>query len=290
MFKRIDNSRLASFYGRGAAFPFRLNGRTGGTQVTEGISDAVSVALQYISERWTIREDTGEKTNHIAEAIAHILLTIPTEHDTLPEFGSKLFMMLFEPNTLEFKLISEAYMRFAAARWEKRANVGESGIQFGDNGPLTDEGILPMYAEIEFILNQVKGNLVSPFVSPRQARTQEYPSAQIDTGRHDLTSRYFGKTLAQRDGIWYNRLGNKKYYQKSDDDSYYRTATNDTWLLISWKHYSDIRYWPILAEIFVQDGAEADMPRDILDPCGDPPAGVMLRIPSQKRVLMDFTA
>ena len=87
------------FMGSGIGFPFRLSSSTGGVVVTQGTTDSISVALQYLQDNWTIREDAAPSTNHIAEAIGHILLTRPTEHDTLPEFGSRLFFILFEPDT-----------------------------------------------------------------------------------------------------------------------------------------------------------------------------------------------
>lgn len=115
--------RTYPFFGQGIGFPFRLDPAGGGVVVSSGNDDNISVALQYINERWTIREDASEAVNHIAESIAHILLTRPMEHDTLPPFGSELFVMVFEPNDDFFRLEAEHHFKFSTIRWEKRARI-----------------------------------------------------------------------------------------------------------------------------------------------------------------------
>ena len=115
--------KTAPFYGRGLAFPFRLNPATGGVQITEGSADAPPVALEYVGDRFTIREDLPDWANHIAEAIAHILLTAQYEHDTLPEFGGRLNWLLFDPNTEDTQELANHYFSTATERWEKRAKI-----------------------------------------------------------------------------------------------------------------------------------------------------------------------
>jgi hypothetical protein len=285
--------RTLPIYGRGLGFPFRV-GPTGGAVVTTGCDDNVSVALQYLAERWTIREDSNPAANHIAESIAHILLTRPTEHDTLPPFGSHLFHILFEPNTQQFQMAATHYFQYSTDRWEKRAYYGrEQGkIVWTQNNLWTDRGELPILAYIDFIPQQVPGNLVAPFVTPREARGQEYPLGDVDLGGHDYSSRYFGESLWNRDGIQYIRF-QRPYIPKmlppARDDQFYRVREDDTWLLISWRLYDDIRYWSILAAMYVQDSAEQNLGRDTMDNTGNPASGTVLRAPSKVRVLMELS-
>ena len=279
------------FFGVGTGWPFRLNPSTGGVMVTTGTTDAISVALQYLQDNWTIREDAAPSTNHIAEAIGHILLTRPTEHDTLPEFGSRLFLILFEPDTNEFRQLAETYFKFSTIRWEKRARIPDSvsqystssGVRWKIDGRNIDLGILPVYTYIEFIAQQVKGNLVMPFVTGRQARLQEYPSNVIDDYMNDYQSRYKNGKVSARDGTSYLRLRSYPIIPLSSGDTYHNVIRGDTWLLISWRYYGDIRYWYILARCFVNDNLDAD--RSILSMIDDPPVGTMLRIPSRNRIL-----
>ena len=281
--------RTIPFFGEGVAFPFRINSK-GGVQTTKGNADNTSVPLQYFNERWTIREDPAPKANHIAEGIAHILLTRRTEHDTLPEFGSDLFFMVFEPNTREFQLQAAHYLRFSTIRWEKRARIPEEqSIAFYFEGRTIDQGRLPMIARVEFITQQVEGNLVAPFVTPRQARLQEYQSNDFDSSGHDYESRYYGATVVERDGIRFNRFRKRKYYSMQQDDEFYKVQYGDTWLLISHAQYGDIRYWPVLAEMYIQDLAADGATRSIMDPCPDPEPGQYIRIPSRTRVFMELS-
>ena len=284
--------RTAPFMGKGIAFPFRVNPVTGGVLSTVGGYDNVSVALQYLNERWTIREDVHTEANHIAECIAHILLTRLTEHDTLPEFGSRLFEMLFEPNTTEFELLASHWMQTSTVRWEKRARIPEGGTAWQFLGHLADEGIAPCLAYIEFIMQQAEGNLVAPFVTTRQARLQEYQTATVDNSGHDYESRYYGtEQVRDLDGIWFNRLYAPRIYPPAQLDEFYQVVHGDTWLLISWKVYGDIRYWPVIAEMYVEDMADnGEGSRDDMDTCGDPPPGTILRLPSRSRMLMESVA
>jgi len=280
--------RTYPIYGRGTAFPFRANPATGGVQVTEGLRDPRSVSLQYLNESWTIRENTDFPANHIAEAIAHILLTHQGEHDTLPEFGSRIQEILFEPNSSETWPVLKHFFFESTIRWEKRARFPENGgMEFKPSGYGIDQGQLPALAYVEFILAQIVGNLVAPFVEPRQARAQEYPVAAVDASRHDYQSRYFNIRQSEYQGITHDRFRRSTYLPPNYDDKFYEINHGDTWLLISWKLYGDIRYWPYLAQMWVQDAAEAGMSRHNADPSEEPPVGTLIRVPSQARLLTE---
>lgn len=284
-------SRTLPFYGKGMGFRFRLDSATGGVQITSGLADAASVALAYIREDWTIREDMNVVQNHIAECIAHILLTRPLEHDTLPPFGTELFHVIFEPNTPEFKLLAEHYFSDGAARWEKRANIPAiGGTQWPGTHLHTQQGILPAILTPEFIKQQVEGNLVKPFVTEREAREEEYPIGDIDANGHDWCSRYYGRTRHRRDGIGYIRARMGRPLPPRSDDQFYEVAHYDSWLLISWKVYQDIRFWWVIADCFIQDSAQRGDPRSTLDTTGDPVPGTMLRMPARARVLLELAA
>jgi hypothetical protein len=284
-------SRTYPFYGKGIGFRFRLNPATAGVQVTVGLADPASVGLAYIREDWTIREDLGIVQNHIAECIAHILLTRPLEWDTLPWFGTDLFHIIAEPNTPQFKMLAEHYFSEGAARWEKRANIPAiGGMQWPGVDLETQQGILPAIAYPEFIRQQVEKNLVKPFVTERQVRNQEYPVGNIDANGHDYCSRYYGRTTYQREGISYIKARRMRPLPPKPDDLFYDVKHYDSWLLIAWKQYQDIRFWWVIADCFIQDSAKAAGSRTTLDNTGDPTPGTMLRMPSRTRVLLEMAA
>lgn len=277
--------RTLPFFGRGVAFPFRIDENNGGVVVTDGNRDSTSVALQYLNEKWTIREVTNEGVNHIAESIAHILLTRPTEHDTLPEFGSDIFTIIFEPNTEEFRLAASHYFSFSTERWEKRARIPEDGgTTWYFEGQLADQGILPVVVRIRFITEQVEGNLVSPLVTPNEARAQEYPIVNPDSTGHDSYSRYYGQRPLTRDGELYIRLRAPYNFSQRRDDIFYQVKPKDTWLLIAWSVYGDIRLWHYIALAYAYDKAADGGDRSYMDTTGDPPLGEVIRLPSKARV------
>lgn len=276
--------RTAPFLGTGLAFPPRINNATGGFVNTIGLYDNISVALEYLRDSWSIRERLDHVANHIAESIAHILLTVPTEHDTLPEFGSRLFTVIFEPNSQEFRIIATAYFQNSTIRWEKRAQFKEVGWVV--DGLMIDRGELPCIANLQFILAQTPQNLVSPFVTPRQARLQEYNSSYVDVNYHDQYSRYKGSETAMRDGIRYTRLRYMRPLREAFDDSFYQITPKDTWYLISWFNYGDIRYASYIARAYIYDCAKAGLSREVIDITHTPEAGTLLRMPSLTRMRM----
>lgn len=280
--------RLVPFSGRGMAFPVRLDPARGGFQITEGILDENSVKLEYLAERWTVQRPIGVPANHIAESVANILLTSELEHDTLPWYGSKLRNAVFEPNSIEFQLQFSFYLMHSTERWEKRAIVPDKGILWKQAPYLTDQGILPLQVDIQFITEQLQGNLVAPFVTSRQARSQEYPSPLFDSNNHDYYSRYYESETTERGGIRGIRLSPPKRWKKAPDDKYHKVSHKQTWMLISYELYQDIRNWDILASIYISDNAENGASRSIMNPAYMPEYGTLLRYPSHSRILNEL--
>lgn len=277
-------------YGRGISFPFRINPVTGGIQMSDGVDDAGTVDLAYIREDWSIREDISGPQNHIAESIAHILLTRFLEHDTLPPFGSDLFNVLFEPNTPEFKMLAAHYFQEAADRWEHRCDIPQEGVEWFDTGIGIQRGELPVTVTPTFIRQQVPENLVSPFIDSRQQREAEYPVGSSDAAFHDWMSRYYGSTIYKDGATSYIRPRKFMDIPPGPDDLFYEVIQDDTWLLISWKAYKDIRAWWLIAQIAVNEYAAQEESRDFMDHTGDPIPGTLLRIPSRSRLLTQLLA
>jgi phage baseplate assembly protein W len=288
------------FFGRGVAFPFRINPSTGGIQLSDGNTDASSVALEYLQDSWSIRETVATHVNHIAESIAHILLTRPGEHDTLPEFGSYLFTILFEPNSYEFRQQAEVYFSTSTIRWEKRAYIPEEsnlndarylanrsgGIGWSLTGLQADRGIAPVWVGIDFIPQQKRGNLVKPFVNDRDARLQEYHSSSVDNNGHDHVSRYRGQQYVSASGNNHLRLRHVLPIRYSSADQYHVVTQGETWYSIAWKHYNDIRLWYKIAVSYISDNTDGD--RSTLQMLAGPATGSLLRIPPIANILAEL--
>ena len=275
-------------YGRGISFPFRVDIATGRIAVSSGSSDGASVSLAYLNESWTVREVKEIAQNLIAESIAHIVLTRKGEHDTLPEFGSNEQAILFENNSPETRYLVEYFFHESTRRWEKRAQVPESGgVKWPSNTGREGFGELPVQVFIRFIDGQVRGNLVAPFVTVKEAREAEYQTGETDSGRHDYLSRYFGNSSAEIDGIRFNRVIPRGFIPPAYDDYFYRTKYEDNWLTIALSEYGDIRHWHIPARMYVQDAAEQGLSSDVMYPAHELPMGTRVRMASQSRVLTE---
>ncbi|MEW6352112.1 MAG: GPW/gp25 family protein [Thermodesulfobacteriota bacterium] len=281
----------APFYGRGLGFPFRVDPARGGAAITDGASDDPAVALEYMGDRFTIREVLPDRSNHIAESIRHILMVAKGEYDTLPEFGSEINHMVFEPNSLEFRVFCEHYFAESTARWERRVAIDEQrDVEWTVSDQATDQHRLGCKLTPQFIRTQVAGNLVAPFVNSRQARAQEYPLGDSDGNGHDWTSRYLGRDLYQGGSEPLLRIRPSLLIEPRPDDIFYEVRHFDTWLLISHRVYGDIRHWHVIAECAVQDAANREESRDVMDTNTDPEPGTVLRMPSRTRLLMELAA
>jgi phage baseplate assembly protein W len=280
--------QTASFLGRGLSFVPHLDKSRGGFAVSVGQFEPVSVAASFILEKWTTRQDDEETSNHVAEAIYHILFTKYQEHETIPDFFSKIQESLFQPNSHEFRLLFSTYLKFSVEKWEKRAKYPMNGVNWYDTGVATDRGELPVVASVEFITQQHPRNMVAPFVTVRQARTEYYPASVIDNNGHDLISRYYKQVAYMNSELTnsYIRLRKSVQLPEASDDIFYKVKPTDTWMLIAHNELYDVRYWFYPYLCFIQDRAKQGATRDILNPNIEPPIGDTIRLPSRERILL----
>lgn len=129
----------ADFVGRGFAWPMRVD-HTGALALTGGSGD-------------------------LDDAIRVVLLTAPGERVMRPQFGCRIWDLLFEPVTANLiGLIREA-VRDALAQWEPRIEVDAvEPVQDED-----DAGLVRIRIEYRVRATNDRRNLVYPFyVIPRE--------------------------------------------------------------------------------------------------------------------------
>jgi len=281
------------YLGRGIAFPLRLNPATGGLLVTEGRLDGAEIAVQYLPDGYTIRNEGFGAGNHVAESIAHILQVIPGERDTLPEFGSRIHDVLHDPNNVFTQQEYEVWVELATEKWEKRARIPiPEGVRWRTTAEEIDENKSIAMFSTEIILGQVPGNLVAPFVSERDARSQHYPLGETDSDGHDWCSRYRNSpTVENEAGERYLRPRRSRPITMAPDDEWHKVQLGDTWLKIAHRIYGEFRLWWAIAETYYHDlvnqGAGIE---ESMDTLSDPEPGTILRVPSRTRVLMEWIA
>ena len=286
------DSRTAPFLGKGVAFPLRLS-PTGGLLMSEGLLETPSIAVQYLPDGYTLDKAVYATTNHISESIAHILQVIPGERDTLPEFGSRTYDIIFDPNNIFTQQEFEAWAFLSTEKWEKRARIPENGgVVWKDSPDSIDAGESRSVIKLDVIKGNRKDNLVAPFVTEREVRNTHYPTGTLDDQGHDWVSRYRRSRVYFTDtGEEYIRPRTSMPILPASTDDYYQTVHGDTWLLIAHKVYNDFRLWWVIAETYYQDlvnqGAGI---AESMDTLSDPEPGTILRIPSRTRVLMEMVA
>jgi phage baseplate assembly protein W len=274
--------------GKGIAFPLRLNPSTGGLQMTEGTTDP-TVGLEWVSEQFTIREDVGDLSNHLRESMMHIIMTTPGERDWLPEFGSRPMQLINLPNTEATQQVWEVYCEESTIRWEKRVTITAPEDFDWRATPYTrDHNVLPVILRPRIIRNQVPGNLVSPFVGPREARAQEYTLGQMDSEGHDWMSRYHGMEAYTDGEVRFIREPLPAPLPPRSDDQFIEVGLTDTWLLIAYRVFGDVRAWWTIAEMAIEDAAERGESWDAMDICGDLEPNTFLRCPSDARLYMEI--
>lgn len=131
----------ASFIGRGFSWPLEVD-HTGSLRLTRGAED-------------------------LDRSIRVVLLTAPGERLMRPQFGCRIWDLLFEPVTANLLgLISEA-VRDALAQWEPRVEVeAVEPVQDGD-----DSGLVRIQITYRVKATNDRRNLVYPFyVIPREDR------------------------------------------------------------------------------------------------------------------------
>ena len=96
-----------------------------------------------------------EDTDLIKDNILQILLTNPGERVRLPEFGSRLRELVFEPNDAILEGLAKIYIKEAIERWEDRIEF--TGLDF-----VSDDHELKFGVHFTYRFNKLPGKVVVP--------------------------------------------------------------------------------------------------------------------------------
>lgn len=128
-----NSSSAASFVGRGFTWPLRVDA-SGSIALTDGSSD-------------------------LDDAIRVVLLTAPGERLMRPQFGCRIWDLLFEPVTANLLGLVDRAVRDALAQWEPRIEVLDVTPRQDDDDP----GLVLIDLTYRVKATNDRRNLVHPF-------------------------------------------------------------------------------------------------------------------------------
>ena len=105
----------------------------------------------------------------VYESIYTILSTRKGERFFEPEFGSDLYLALFEQNDLVAADLIEMYIRDALEAWEPRIEV--TGVQVGFEG---DDNIVPVTINFRYTESNLSDSYIYPFNIGEDGETMIY--------------------------------------------------------------------------------------------------------------------
>lgn len=113
-------------------------------------------------------------TDKIHDSIYTILSTKIGERFMLPEFGSKLHLVLFEPNNYIFKDLVQFYVKDALSKWEKRIEVMDVKVVTEVEG-----NIVPIEITYQITNSNIIDTYVYPFNITREGNPSIYRQGDI---------------------------------------------------------------------------------------------------------------
>lgn len=99
---------------------------------------------------------SGEDKIH--DSIYTILSTRIGERFFIPEFGSRLYLVLFEQNDMISRDLIDLYVREALGKWEKRIVVDNVDV-----GHENDDNVVPVTINYHIANSNISGSYVYPF-------------------------------------------------------------------------------------------------------------------------------
>lgn len=110
----------------------------------------------------------------IQDSIYNILSTKVGERLFLPEFGSRLHMLVFEPNNAIFADLADFYIRDALGKWEKRIQVTDVSVLTEQEG-----NIVPIEISYQITNSNIYDTYVFPFNKTIHGEPEIYEQGTI---------------------------------------------------------------------------------------------------------------
>ena len=123
------------------------------------------------------RSNAGER---IKDSIHLILATRIGERVMNPEFGSRLYELVFEPNDEVLQRLLIYYTAEAIKRWEKRVELVKVTIL----NDLQDQSTVGVYIQYNIRNSHIRGSYVYPFVREGMKTGDQYTGVEAERMLH----------------------------------------------------------------------------------------------------------
>lgn len=125
-------------------------------------------------DRLTLRTNSITGIEKIQDSIFNILSTRVGERVLMPEFGSRLYLVLFEQNTPIFADLAKFYITDALSKWEKRIEL--DGIKVSTE---TEGNIVPIEISYHISGSNIRETYVYPFKVDRFGDPDMYKQGSV---------------------------------------------------------------------------------------------------------------
>ena len=137
------------------------------------IGQGVAFPVKYAQGGGIALSNAGQR---IRDSIHLILSTRIGERPMNPEFGSRLYQLVFEPNDLTLKGVLRFYTAEAISRWEKRVKITD--ISFIDD---YEDDNNTIGIRIEYVIHNthMRGSYVYPFTLGGMPSSELYTGVEV---------------------------------------------------------------------------------------------------------------
>ena len=120
------------------------------------IGNGMSLLHTFDETKLGTRSVSGLEKIH--NSIYSILSTRIGERFMMPEFGSKLHTLIFEPNDAIFADLADFYIRDALGKWEKRIEVTNVEVKIMEEG-----NVVPIAISYRITNSNIYDNYIYPY-------------------------------------------------------------------------------------------------------------------------------
>ena len=144
------------------------------------IGQGINFPLRFTNSSQVGVVEQSNAGERIKDSLHLILATRVGERVMNPEFGSRLYQLVFEPNDAVLQRLLVFYTVEAIKRWEKRVELVHVSIL----DDLTDQSTVGIHIQYTIRNSHVQGSYVYPFVREGMVTGDQYTGVEAERMLH----------------------------------------------------------------------------------------------------------